>query len=74
MGCAARATFKSMLLTDNNDATMFRRVRKIFENTKNLGEMKFWEECGLENICQKLRVVRYGNASGRSRLVFFFFK
>jgi hypothetical protein len=42
-----------MLLTDNNDVTMFRRVRKIFKNTKNLGEMKFWEECGLENKCPK---------------------
>jgi hypothetical protein len=43
MGCAVGATFKSMLLIDDDDAVMFRRVRKVFENTKNLGEIKFWE-------------------------------
>jgi hypothetical protein len=61
MGSAIRATFKSMLLTDDNDAAMFRRVKKIFENTKNLGEMKFWEECGWRIDVGKLRVVRYGS-------------
>jgi hypothetical protein len=43
MGCAAGATFKPMLLMNDDDTAMFRRVRKIFENTKNLGEIKFWE-------------------------------
>jgi hypothetical protein len=52
---------------------MFRRVNKIFENTKNLGEMKFWEECGWRIDVEKLRVVRYGCALGRSRLAFSFF-
>jgi hypothetical protein len=40
MGYVTEVTFKSMLLTDDDDATMFRRVNKIFENTKNLGEIK----------------------------------
>jgi hypothetical protein len=40
MGYVIEVTFKSMLLTDDDDATMFRRVKKIFENTKNLGEIK----------------------------------
>ena len=43
MGSFAGVTFKLMLLTDDDDAAMFRRVRKIFENTKNLGDIKFWE-------------------------------
>jgi hypothetical protein len=67
MGCATGVTFKSMLLTNDNDAAMFRRVKKIFKNTKNLGEMKFWEECGWRIDVRKLRVVRYGSDSGRSR-------
>jgi hypothetical protein len=50
-----------MLLTNDNNAVMFRRVRKISENTKNLGEMKFWEECGWRIDVRKLRVVRYGS-------------
>jgi hypothetical protein len=43
MGCVVGATFKLMLLMDDDDATMFRRVRKIFKNTKNSGDIKFWE-------------------------------
>jgi hypothetical protein len=42
MGSFVGVTFKSML-TDDDDVTMFRGVRKIFENRKNLGEIKFWE-------------------------------
>jgi hypothetical protein len=40
MSYVTEVTFKSMLLTDDDDATMFWRVKKIFENTKNLGEIK----------------------------------
>ena len=71
MGSTVVATFKSILLTDDNDVAMFRRATKIFENTKNSGEMKFWEECGWRIDVQKLIVVRYGSALGRSRLAFF---
>jgi hypothetical protein len=73
MGCVAGATFKSILLTYDNEAAMFRRVRKIFENTKNLGEMKFWEEYRWRIDVEKLRVIRYGSALGRRWLAFFFF-
>jgi hypothetical protein len=74
MSCVTEATLKSMLLTDDNDAVMFSRVRKIFENIKNLGEMKFLEECRWTIDVEKLRVVRYGSGLRRSRISFFFKK
>jgi hypothetical protein len=40
MWCDVGAAFKSMLLIKDNESTIL-SIRKIFENTKKLGETKF---------------------------------